>query len=78
MNASSTVGVKLSGDRKVGYCNRIALRRSPLKHAGAEGASGERRQSLRQKDRELLYGFLTRNLRKRERTRIFFDYNFSE
>ena len=33
----STEGVNLSGDRKVGNCDRIALRRIPRK-TGAEGA----------------------------------------
>jgi len=41
-----TEGVKLSGDRKIKYCNRIALRRTPHK-ADTEGASGESRQTLR-------------------------------
>ena len=37
-----TEGVKLSGDRRIEYCNQMALRRIPQK-MGAEGAKRQRR-----------------------------------
>ena len=38
-----TEGVKLSGDRKIEYCNRIGTPENPVKRSGAEGAKRRRR-----------------------------------